>query len=138
MPARSDDGSDDEEDSSPPSPLIFSCVRAAPPALIFWCILPLSNIAWWAPAFPVVRHLQAFFMLKADVTGGLPPLTMAMSMFASYRALTTDGWSGLSCMAATFVCGVLMQLVLTSVWDALGPYVYAALGAEDLEKRRAR
>ena len=114
------------------------CFRALPPALLFWCMLPLRCMAWPALAFPVVRHLQAFLVLKAGVTGRAPPLTMAITTVASHMALTADGWTGLYCMVATVAAGLLLPLVLAPFWNLLGPYLWAVLGTEDLEQRRTR
>ena len=47
------------------------------------------------------------------------------------QTLTAKGWSGASCLVGEVVLGVLMHAVHQAMWDAVGPYVCAALAAND-------
>ena len=112
-----------EQEASPPSAW-FCLAVAVPPAVIWYCFLPIYNLAWWLPISIAVPYLP----LPESV-----PVLGLLHLYATYDAIVEAEWSSstwfcwLKIISAMFLLAKAMGLTHESIWDALEP---ALIGRE--------
>ena len=112
----------------------FTLVAALVPALPFAIFLPISLLLWYLPLYVACFYAKERLVRYALLPPRLP-MCIGVCVFASYRGLVAAGWTGWSLYAVSLICGFLMDLAESALWDTMEPFIFGQEGFGEGKKQ---